>query len=82
VVGLVSEPGPVGLQVALVVAVQRMEHPRPGKKRWPSPGGGRGNNRMPYETPAATAAALSDRTKLASIVHANQGFCFALTLRQ
>ena len=82
-VGLVSEPGPVGLQVALVVAVQRMEHPRPGKKRWPSPGGGRGNNRMPYETPAATAAALSDRTKLAaSIVHANQGFCFALTLRQ
>ena len=61
-VGLLSEPGPVGLHVALVVAVQRTEHPRPGKKRWPSPVGGRGNNRMPYETPAPTAAALSDRT--------------------
>ena len=58
-VGLLSEPGPVGLHVALVVAVQRTEHPRPGKKRWPSPVGGRGNNRMPYETPAPTAAALS-----------------------
>ena len=34
--------------------------PPPGKKRWPSPGGGRGNNRMPYEKPTVLRLIVFD----------------------